>query len=150
MGFHFTKHQLCALLKPLIYHPNLENMINQVVKTCLICTITAPKRVRTLIGSQRSNYYAPSQCIVIDNAYLPKSSHGYSKALILVDACTGYTIVYQSLNLLAATVRKHLLTYLSSHPIPSEVKADFGSEFKDDLDEFLGQYNIELSISSCA
>jgi hypothetical protein len=27
------------------------------------------------------------------------------------------------------------------------VKADFGSEFKDDLDKFLGHYNIELTIS---
>ncbi len=118
IGFHFKTHQLCALLKPLIYHPDLDNMINKIVKTCLLCKITAPKRIRTLIGSQRSNFYAPLQCLVIDNAYLPKSQQGFSKALILVDACTGYTIVYPSRDLLAATVKKHLLT-------------DFGSEFKE-------------------
>ena len=77
--------------------------------------------------------------MVIDNAYLPKSHQGFSKALILVDACTGCTIVYPSRDLLAATVKKHLLTYLSSHPIPAEIKADFGSEFKENLDQFLGK-----------
>ena len=144
-GFHFQTHQLTALLKPLIYHPDLNDMIKKIVKKCLICTIAAPKRVRTLIGAKRSNYYAPGQCLVVDSCYLPKSQHGYSKALVLVDACTGYIIVYPSTNLLAVTVRKHLLTYLSSHPIPSEIKADFGSEFKQELDLFLAKYNIILT-----
>ena len=65
----------------------------------------------------------------------------------MVDACTGYIIVYPSQNLLAATVRRHLLTYLSSHLIPSEIKADFGLEFQQELDVFLARYNIELSSS---
>jgi hypothetical protein len=46
-----------------------------------------------------------------------------------------------------ATVRKHLLTYISSHPIPAEIKCDFGSEFRKDLDKFLAKYNIELNSS---
>ena len=125
--------------------PGLEDMISTIVKNCLICTITAHKRIRTLIGAQRSSYYAPSQCLVIDSAYLPRSQYGYSKALILVDACTGYVIVYPSTNLLTVTVRKHLLTDLSSHPIPAEIKADFGPEFQQDLDQLLAKYSIELS-----
>ena len=146
-GFHFSKHQMYPLLKPLIYHPDLEDMIMKIVNKCLICTIAAPKRVRTLVGAQRSNYYAPSQCLVVDSCYLPKSQYGFSKALILVNACTGYIIVYPSQNLLAATVRRHLLIYLSSHLIPSEIKADFGLEFQQELDVFLARYNIELTSS---
>ena len=54
-------------------------------------------------------------------------------------------IVYPSQNLLVATVKKHLLSYLSSHLLPEEIKADFGSEFKKDLDKFLAKYGIHLS-----
>ena len=43
------------------------------------------------------------------------------------------------------TVRKHILTYLSSHLLPSTIKADFGSEFKKQFDKFLASYGIELS-----
>ena len=65
----------------------------------------------------------------------------------MVDACTGYIIVYPSQNLLAVTVRKHLLTYLSSHLILQKIKADFGSEFQQELDVFLARYNIQLTSS---
>ena len=119
----------------------------KIVNKYLICTIAAPKRVRTLIGAQRSNIYAPSQCLVVDSCYLQKFQYGFSKALIMVDACTGYIMVYPSQNLLASSVRKHLLTYLSSHLIPQEIKADFGSEFQQELDVFLARYNIELTSS---
>ena len=56
-------------------------------------------------------------------------------------------MVYPSQNLLASSVRKHLLTYLSSHLIPQEIKADFGSEFQQQLDTFLATYGIQLSSS---
>ena len=65
----------------------------------------------------------------------------------MVDAATGYVIVYPSTNLLAATVRKHLLTYLSLHLLPEEIKSDFGSEFQEELDKFLAKYGIQLSAS---
>ena len=113
-----------SLLKSLIFHPRLSDMITRVVKTCPICTFSAPKRIKILIGSQRSNYYLPSQCLVIDSAYFPRSQHGYKNALIIVDTSTGYVIIYPSQNLLAATIKKH---------------------FKKDLDKFLAKYGIHLS-----
>ena len=147
LGFHFSKRQMLSLLRHLIYHPSLKSMIDTIVSQCLLCTINAPKRIKKLIGSRRTNYYVPSQCLIIDSCYLPRSQTGYSKALICVDACTGYVIVYPSMNLQAATVRKHILTYLSSHLLPGEIKADFGSEFKKEFDRFLANYGI--SLSSC-
>jgi hypothetical protein len=138
---------LTALLKPLIFHPNLDLFIMQTVQSCMICTISQPKRIRKLIGARRSNFYSPSECVIMDSANLPRSAHGYSKALIVVDSCTGYTIVYPSQNLQAASVRKHLQTYLSSHPFPAEFKCDMGSEFMKDLDSFLAGFNISLNAS---
>jgi hypothetical protein len=119
-------------------------MIIFIVKHCLICTITPSKRVRKLIGAQRSNVYAPAQCIVVDSAFLPRSTHGYSKALIIVDSCTGFVIIYPSQNLLASTVRRHFLTYLCSHPLPEVVKSDHGGEFRRDLEGFFANYGIQL------
>ena len=54
-------------------------------------------------------------------------------------------MVYPSQNLQAATVRKHILNYLSSHLLTATIKADFGSEFKKQFDKFLASYGIELS-----
>lgn len=45
-GFHFKQHQLGPILKPLIYHPNLQDMIVDTIQKCLICFMTPPKRVR--------------------------------------------------------------------------------------------------------
>ena len=146
-GFHFKIPQLTSLLKPLIFNPDLDELIKHTVQTCLICTISQPKRIRNLVGARRTNFYIPSQCLVIDSAYLATSSHGYSKALIIVDACTGYTIVYPSTSLQATAVKKHLQMYICSHPIPAEIKCDMGSEFRKGLDTFLAKYSITLSAS---
>ena len=87
----------------------------------------------------------PSECLVLDSCFLPRSQSGHSKALICVDACTGYVMVYPSQNLQAATVRKHILNYLSSHHLPTTIKADFGSDFNKQFEKFLASYGIELS-----
>ena len=147
LGFHFSKRQMLSLLRHLIYHPRLKIMIDTIVNQCLLCTLNAPKRIKKLIGSRRTNYFVLSQCLILYSCYLPKSQSGYSKALICVDACTGYVIVYPSTNLQADTVHKHTLTYLSSHLLPSEIKADFGSECKKQFDRFIANYGI--SLSSC-
>ena len=120
-------------------------MVIAIVDNCFLCKLNAPKRIKKLIGKRRTNYFVPSQCLVLDSCYLPRSQSGCSKALICVDACTGYVIVYPSPNLQADTVRKHILTYLSSHLLPSMIKADFGSEFKKQFDKFLANYGIEFS-----
>ena len=41
-GFHFKIPQLTSLLKPLVFHPNLDKFIQHVVKTCFICTLSQP------------------------------------------------------------------------------------------------------------
>ena len=47
-GFHFKVHQLNAILRPLIFHPNLGDLITHTVKHRLICNITPSKRVREI------------------------------------------------------------------------------------------------------
>ena len=130
LGFHFTRRHMLSLLRHLIYHPRLKQMIVAIVDNCFLCKLNSPKRIKKLIGKRRTNYFVPSECLVLDSCYLPRSQSGHSKALICVDACTGYVMVYPSQNLQAATVRKHILNYLSSHLLPSTIKADFGSEIK--------------------
>ena len=122
-------------------------MIVDTVQKCLICTMTPPKRVRKLIGIQRSNVHVPGQCTVIDPFYLPRSQYGYTKGLIFVDSATGFVTVYPCQNLLATTIRRNLLWYLCSHPPPEIIKADFGREFQNDLEGFLSRYGIELHSS---
>ena len=65
----------------------------------------------------------------------------------MVDACTGYVMVYPSRNLSASSVRQHLLTHLSSHLTPQQIKSDFSPEFQQQLDSFLATYGIQLTSS---
>ena len=61
-----------------------------------------------------------------------------------MDSATGYVTVYPSLNLQAATIKRNLLWYLCSHHPPEIIKADFGKEFLENLEGFLGRYGIAL------
>jgi hypothetical protein len=53
-------------------------------------------------------------------------------------------VIYASKDLIAATVRKHVQTYLQSHPLPQIFLVDFGTEFQAGLTEYLASFNIEL------
>ena len=128
-NFHFSKSQCNTLLSNLIWHPHLHKLVSQEIDSCLICTIAQEKKTVKLIGNRRTSFYAPTQCLVIDSAYLPKAIYGYSKLLILVDACTSYTSFYPSCDLKSSTVKRHLLHHLSSHKLPSFICCDHGSEF---------------------
>ena len=46
LGFHFSRRQMLSLLRHLIYHPRLKNMIDTIVNQCLLCTLNAPKRIK--------------------------------------------------------------------------------------------------------
>ena len=61
-----------------------------------------------------------------------------------MDSATGFVTVYPSLNLQAATIRQNILWYLCSHHPPEIIKADFGKEFSENLESFLGRYGIAL------
>ena len=141
-GFHFSKHHLLNLLRPLIYHPKLKPLIQAVTDTCAICTISQPKRIRKLIGEKRSNFYLPSQVLILDSLVLPRSTHGFTAALMMVDACTGKISIFPSQNLKASNVRKHIYNYLNCHIAPTEIRTDMGTEFAQNLENFLSQYNI--------
>ena len=141
-GFHFSKYHLLNLLSPLIYHPRLQPLIQAVTDTCAICIINQPKRVRRLIGERRSNFYLPSQVLVLDSLILPRSSHGFNAALMMVDACTGKISIFPSPNLKAVNVKKHIFNYISCHVTPDEIRTDMGTEFCQDLQNFLSKYNI--------
>ena len=145
-NFHFSKSQCNILLSNLIWHPNLNKLVSQIIDNCLICIISQEKKTFKLVGTRRTHFYAPSECLIMDSAYLPKSTYGFSKLLILVDSCTSYTSLYPSCNLKASTVKRHLLHHLSSHKLPSVICCDHGSEFLENLDQFLASYNIELKM----
>ena len=81
MGYHFNVTQLKGQFTHLIYHPQLNELIRQVVHSCSICILTHPKWVRNLIGSKRTDLYLPGQNLVMDSLYLQKSTLGNTKAL---------------------------------------------------------------------
>ena len=144
LSFHFSVKQLSSLLHPLIYHPNLSDMIVKQFKTCLICQVTPPKIIRNLVGAERTQYFKPLECLVIDSLYLPTSKHGFKYGLVMVDAATSKAVVYPSVNLKAATVKRHLRTLFSTRRPPCYLIADYGPEMFADLDGFLAEFNVTM------
>ena len=71
LNFHFNKNQLKSQFLPLIFHPNLNTIISDVVNKCGLCTISQPKLVQNLIGMKRSEVCLPNQTIAMDSLYLP-------------------------------------------------------------------------------
>ena len=137
-GFHFDTLQLTSILKPLIFHPDLDAFIIRVAKTCFICSISQPKEVHNMVEAENP------ECLMIASAYLSESAHGLSKALIFIDSYTGNTIIYPFTSLQASTVIDHLHLYFHSHPIPSVIRSYLGADLDKGLDVSLATYNISL------
>ena len=106
--------------------------------------MTPPKLIRNLIGEERTQYFKPLECLVIDSLYLPTSKHGFKYGLVLVDAATSKAIVFPSVNLKAATVKRHLRTLFGIHRPPRYLIADYGPEMRQDLDGFLAEFNVTM------
>ena len=144
LSFHFSIQQLTALLHPLVYHPNLAAIIEHMVKTCLVCQMSPPKMIRRLVGEERTQYFRPLECLVIDSLYLPSSKHGFKYGLVCVDAATSKAIVFPSVNLKAATVKRHLRTLFGINKPPLYLIADYGPEMRENLDGFLAEFNVTM------
>ena len=148
-GFHFSKDHMTNKLRKIIFCPDLDILVQDILNTCPVCTLAPKKALYRQIGSQKSTLYRPLQAVVVDSLYLPSDKLGYSKALLLCDAATGKISIFPEKNLQASTARKSILNYLYCTPAPQFLISDKGSEFEKKLDLFLAQYDITLlSLSS--
>ena len=105
-------------MQKLIFCPNLENIVLDVIKSCPVCTLCPDKKLFLQCGSQRSTVYRPLQAIIIDSLYLPSDKLQNSKALIIKDSCTSKICIFPGRDLQASTARKHIFNYLLCHPSP--------------------------------
>ena len=69
------------------------------IRTCPICIISKPKRLKKNCGSVRSNIYLPGEALETDSLYLPRDRYGNSKTLIMVDVASSKTSVFPGANL---------------------------------------------------
>ena len=81
---------------------------------------------------------------MVDSLYLPKSSNGNSKALILADACTSRIFLFESQDLKARNVKRHIKNYFQYQPLSKFLTCDLGTESRQGLDEYLFTLGIEL------
>ena len=129
-GFHFSKDNMHNKLRKIIFCPNLEKLVQDIIATCPICAISPKKALYKQVGSVRSTIYRPLQAVVCDSLYLPEDKLGYSKALLIADAATGKILIYPEKDLKAATARKSILNYLYTTPPPEFLIKDKGGEFE--------------------
>ena len=93
------------ILKKIIFAFGLGTICAKIAKTCPVCILARPKQIRKLIGKQRTNSYLPGENLVIDSAYLPNSTCGFNKVLIIVDGATSRISAFPSKDLTAQTAK---------------------------------------------
>ena len=134
-----------ALLKSLFFSFDLERIIEDVPKSCLVCTASEPKFLRHQIGMQRSSTFFPIEHLVIDSAYLNASTEQFSKLLILAHQCTGRLSALPVRNLKSSSILRMLQLYPYCNPHPRQISCDMGTEFSVNLDKFLQPLNFRLT-----
>ena len=122
----------------------MHDIVTDIIKTCPVCVLAPTKTLFRQCGDKRSKIYRPLEALIVDSLYLPRDHLGHSKALIIADNCTSRICIFPGRDLTAATVRKHLLSYLYCHAPPKYIISDRGSEFSENLDTFLAEYDIQL------
>ena len=135
-------------LKKLLYSPDLGTITTRIANTCPVWLLGCPKIVRKLTGSQRTAIYLPGECLVCDSAYLPRCSKGFTKILILVDACTSKISAYPSRDLTAKSAKNHTYNHILATSIPRVVLIDHGQEFQKGLDAELASLNVSLEATT--
>ena len=146
--FHFPAEQLYDILAKLFYTKGLGAITKKIAQTCSVCVLGRPRSVRKITGSQRTTVYLPGQCLCIDSCFLPKSSSGHTKLLIIVDCCTSRISAYPSKNLTAQVAKAHIVNHILATGSPEVICSDFGSEFKSDLKDELAKINIQLQATT--
>ena len=146
--FHYPADQLYDILVKLFYTTDLGPITKKIVQTCSVCILGRPRAVRKITGSRRTTVYLPGQCLCIDSCFLPKSSSGHTKLLILVDCCTSRISAYPSKSLTAAVAKAHIVNHILATGSPQVICSDHGSEFRKDLKDELAKINIQLQATT--
>ena len=123
-----------ALLKSLFFSFDLERIIEDVPKSCLVCTASEPKFLRHQIDMQRSSTFYPNEHLIIDSAYLNASTEQFSKLLILAHQCTGRLSALPLRDLNSSSILRMLQFYLCCNPHPRHISCDMGTEYSLNLD----------------
>ena len=97
------------------------------------------------MGHSRTFSYLPGMALQLDSAICPKS---FTKVLVVVYICTSYVAAYLSKDFKAQTAKKHLIAHMCSHPPPQIIITDFGSEFRDGLQDYLATHHISLQVTT--
>ena len=139
--FHYSAIMLETILRRIIFAFGLGTIFAKTAKTCPVCILARPKQIRNIIGRQRTNTYLPGENLVIDSAYLPNSTSGFNKVLIIVDGATSRISAFPSCDLTTQTAKKYILNHILSTNVTRSITVDNGSKFKEGLDASLAHLN---------
>ena len=95
-NFHLSHQHMMDQLQKLIYCPELNKIITDVIKTCPVCILAPTQTLFRQCGNQRSTIYRPLQALVIDSSYLPRDNLGHSKALMVTNSFTSRICISQA------------------------------------------------------
>ena len=73
----------------IIFSPGLEDLVQEVVSHCPVCTLSSAKKLHRQCGEVKNTVYATLQAVVCDYLYLPADKLQNKKTLLLADSCTG-------------------------------------------------------------
>ena len=142
---HPSTSQTYIQFTSLYFHPQARRTVQKICKACITCSMTRNAEYKNVpVGTARSfNPTKPRQAISADIIYMPKSSKGYTHALMIADLYSLYLsfipLKSKSSEATAAAFRQ----YFTFMGIPEIVYTDNDQTFRGDVSTLLTSFQIQ-------
>ena len=140
---HLSSKQMSKLFSFTFFTRNLIRHSQEVSQECLHCTCNFLKKKNSSHLGERKLFpvLMPNQVWVLDTLAMP-TSLGYSFLSILCDEGSGYITLYPMRACTMNEVQKCLYQHLCNFPAFSVLKSDYGTEYQEQITEFLSKFDI--------
>ena len=145
---HCGRQKLLEKIDKCCWRPGIYSLLTNILRTCPVCqtmkTCTTRPTPPLLKGRKRH----PFELIVADIVSLPRSSQGYTSALVLCDYCTKWIQIFPLKKHAASNTIKAIEQYLASIPkCPKFILTDGATEFRStEFEEGLKKLGSKSSI----
>ena len=144
---HIRKSNLKYYISNLYYHPDIDNIVDEAIKSCISCSLAGNPAKVTFRGSERTlgRNLLPGEVIQADTMYLPITNFNRNKAaLVMCDTVTSYVVALEMPNAKASSTAKAIRTFFNTNGLCRAVKVDGGPEFGSVFQETCASMNVNV------
>ena len=142
---HIGIFKLTYMLRKLVWHPSLVNVVRDLCRTCSVCQKCKVSSIVSIPPTLRIHTTSPFELLALDLVNLPTTTSGFVGCLMVVDHFSKWVSAVPIRNKQSHTVCKalegNILPMLQR--IPVRILTDNGPEFvSQEFNNLLDRYNI--------